>query len=880
MAPSTTYAFTVTALNAQGPGASATIEATTAVGNLLPGIPQHVSGGWYSLGQLGLLSYSAPVDSGSYPVTGYQIYADGSYLGTLSSTSVTISGLQPGPHTLGVAALSQAGSGPLASVTVTVPARPGNDAFAQSYVASRRRRPHVREQPRVLGRAGGATSARGRASVPGERLCGTRGRHPRQDQSPSRRTPTSPAATPLWRPTPGRPSRASPWSRATTIQNSFLRLSRIQFTATAGETYAIAVDGFRGFAEGVGQFSLAWAGTAIAPQVTTSTLAVDVAGRSATLTAAVSASVGDPVGNVEFRDGDVLVGYGEVSSLNPAPSLTVTDLVRGDHSFRATFVPDDTTAFAGSQSPVVIASAAATSTTTALQATTDAQTVSLAATVAVSAGTASGIVQFYDDSTLVGSATVADESASLALTGVEPGVHSYTAAFVPSDPERYAGSTSSSQPVTVDAPPGQTPTSTVLAGQVDGRSVTLTATVRADSGSPAGTVQFSDGATVIGTVTLAHGTAELTVDDLTRGTHHLRARHVPAESAAFGSSESTDVVVEIAATPTTTALTTAVSERSVTLQASVTPTANGTIELRDGSSLVGTVALAAGAGRLTLVDVPAGEHAYSATFVPADDLRQAPSTSVTRTVTVRATPTSTALGSSVDAHRVTLVATVTATAGNPSGSVEFREGETILAIEPVSAGTASTSLSDVATGEHPYNATFVPTIPTSHAGSASSVHTVTVDATPSTTALTTAVDGRKVTLTAVSATGSGTLTGTVQFRENDALLATEPLAAGSPVLELTGVSPGAHSYTATFVPNGTSHSGSTSPTTHRHGARDVENSTGCDRRRSGRHPAGAGHHRRWLPRGLGGAPRGRDPGRHRAARFRCRLAEAGGRDSR
>ena len=60
-------------------------------------------------------------------MTGYQIYADGAYLGTLSSTSVAISGLQPGLHTLGVAALSQAGSGPVASVTVTVPTRPAND---------------------------------------------------------------------------------------------------------------------------------------------------------------------------------------------------------------------------------------------------------------------------------------------------------------------------------------------------------------------------------------------------------------------------------------------------------------------------------------------------------------------------------------------------------------------------------------------------------------------------------------------------------------------------------------------------------------------------------------------------------------------------------
>ncbi len=77
--------------------------------------------------------------------------------------------------------------------------------------------------------------------------------------------------------------------------------------------------------------------------------------------------------------------------------------------------------------------------------------------------------------------------------------------------------------------------------------------------------------------------------------------------------------------------------------------------------------------------------------------------------------------------------------------MEFREGTTLVGTSPVSAGTATLVLDDVTTGAHAYTATFVPSAPTSYAGSVSSVHNVTVVATATTTGLTASVSGRTVT---------------------------------------------------------------------------------------------------------------------------------------
>ncbi|WP_345523768.1 Ig-like domain repeat protein [Nocardioides conyzicola] len=808
----TGYTFTVTPLNANGVGALSFVSASTSNGTAAPGAPTAVTASWASVAGRAEMTWSPPSFVGSSAIQYYYVYLDGTYLGYLSSAArgANITGLAPGSHTLGVSAVNTM-EGQQASAPVTVPTRAANDAFAQRSTISG-----------VTGTVSG-DNLESTAEVGETAPVGTRA------------TPggasvwyswTAPATGPVTMTT------SSTVADRDTILTAYTgtsvasltkvagndeptaggHLATVTFDATAGTTYAIAVDGYRTFATGVGPFSLAWSGTATGAKTTTTTLSVTVTGRSATVTAAVTATAGKAVGDLDIFDGSTYVYSGFVNATYPSQTTTVSNLTRGDHTFTARFTPYDTAAFVASDAAPKTVTIAATPTTTALQATANAQTVTLDATVTPSAGTAAGTVEFREGTTLVGTGTVSAGHAVIAVTDVTPGAHSYRATFVPADVERYAGSASGSTSVTVPPLPPAAATSTSLTGQVLGRSATLTATVAAASGTPGGTVQILDAGTVVGTATLTSGSATVTISDLTRGTHPFTATYLPANPATYESSSSTSVLLAVVATPTSTDLTASLSGRTVTLNAAVAPAAGGTVELREGSTLLGTVALSAGSGQLVLTGVAVGTHHYTATFVPADDLRYATSTSSTRDITVDPAVTATALGSAVSFHRVTLTSTVTSAFGAAAGSVTFREGGSVVGTAAVSGGTATTVLTEVATGAHTYRATFTPTDPTDQAGSVSPDHTATVAATPTTTDLTVTVDGQDVSLDAAVATADGVLDGTVELREGSTLLDTRTLVGGAAGIYLSGVSPGAHSYVATFVPSSATHATSSSPT--------------------------------------------------------------------
>ena len=98
-----------------------------------------------------------------------------------------------------------------------------------------------------------------------------------------------------------------------------------------------------------------------------------------------------------------------------------------------------------------------------------------------------------------------------------------------------------------------------------------------------------------------------------------------------------------------------------------------------------------------------------------------------------------------------------------------------------------------------------------YAGSSSSVQPVTVARVATTTDLATSVTGRSVTLATAVTSGCGVPAGVVELREGDTLLQTVPLSAGAASLTVADVALGDHTYTATYVPTGPFHAGSTSP---------------------------------------------------------------------
>ena len=166
-------------------------------------------------------------------------------------------------------------------------------------------------------------------------------------------------------------------------------------------------------------------------------------------------------------------------------------------------------------------------------------------------------------------------------------------------------------------------------------------------------------------------------------------------------------------------------------------------------------------------------------------------------------------------QQVTFTAYVTTTSpsvGNPSGTVTFTDGGTVLGTQPTQLGspltaTASFSTSTLAAGSHPITATFNPPAGAQPA-SASLTETVTGFTTTTTVAssLNPSPSGQPVTFTATVTSNSasgGTPTGTLRFLEGGVVLATQTLT-GSGATSATAnyttstLSAGTHTITATY----------------------------------------------------------------------------------
>lgn len=185
------------------------------------------------------------------------------------------------------------------------------------------------------------------------------------------------------------------------------------------------------------------------------------------------------------------------------------------------------------------------------------------------------------------------------------------------------------------------PASPAASGTVE----TLTATV---SPSAAGSVQFRDGTSPIGTpVTVADGSASMTTT-LAPGTHSLTAVFTPADPTAFGGSTSSAMTYTVNGvvnqTPTRTTLTASppspvASGTLETLTASVSPvTVPGTVQFLDGATPVGDpVEVSAGAAE-THTTLGSGTHSLTAVFTPTDSSAFAPSTSAATSYTVNPLP--------------------------------------------------------------------------------------------------------------------------------------------------------------------------------------------------------------------------------------------------
>ncbi|MFC6646386.1 Ig-like domain repeat protein [Granulicella cerasi] len=440
--------------------------------------------------------------------------------------------------------------------------------------------------------------------------------------------------------------------------------------------------------------------------------------------------------------------------------------------------------------------------------------VTFTATVSSGGTSVTGTVDFLDGSTKICSAvTLSGTSATCATAGLTLGSHTITAVYS-GDSENAA---STSPAVTQVVKQSSTLTLGSSANPITvTQSLTLTASIAVASGTPTGTVSFlSDGVT-LGTVALTSaGTATYTTSSLAVGTHAITATYSGDTSNAPATSTAISQVVSLANTTTTIALsqsTLTVGDNlsvSATVTSSNGPQATGSVEFLDGTVVLGSSTLAAGAGSFTTAGLAPGTHSITVKYL--GDTDNATSTSSPMVATVNQADTTTTLTSDKNPASAGAVVTLTAvvapslsttTAGTIGGTVTFYDGSTTLGTGTLDAtGKATLAVSTLSVGTHTllakYNAS------TNYASSTSTSISEVINKTATTTTLAasgTGLAGKALTLTATVISSTGTPTGTVNFFDGATNLGTATLSAsGVATLSLTTLATGNHSITATYV---------------------------------------------------------------------------------
>ena len=533
-------------------------------------------------------------------------------------------------------------------------------------------------------------------------------------------------------------------------------------------------------------------------------------GSSTTLTATILPAAA--TGNVTFTDSvNGVLGTGTVT--NGAATISVATLTAGSHLITATYSGDLNDTAATSAPATVNVALFPTTTTVAAAPATIAFGASTTLSAIVSPASVTGSVTFKDGATVLQTVPVLGGAASISVSTLAVGSHSITATY--SGDTNNATSTSAAATVTVTLAPTTTTISAPATGSYG--TPTLIAVTIAPSAAT-GTVTFKDGATTIGTTTVASGTATFSAL-LSAGTHTLSASYSgDANYAASATTASASVVIAVATTSVV------VSGNPVavpfgsatTLTASVTPSAaTGTIVFRDTSTglTLGTASLSGGAASLSgILLSPAGAHTITATY--SGDVNDGASTSPVATVNVTPGPTQVTLSNTpvspvMYGTSVTLSTVNTTILGvAPTGTVQYLDGATVLGSAPITLNASSVPVSTfllatLAPGTHTLTAVYLGD--GNYATSTGAAISFTVTQTNSTTTLisnppqTTPGQTFTLTATAASTAGAGTPTGTITFfDQNNVSLGTVPLTGGSASIQQTLTALGTYTYTSSY----------------------------------------------------------------------------------
>jgi hypothetical protein len=380
-----------------------------------------------------------------------------------------------------------------------------------------------------------------------------------------------------------------------------------------------------------------------------SSISSAVFGQGVTLTAtavAVAPATGAPGGTVTFLDGANTLGT--VTLTNGQATFSVATLAVGSHSLTATYSGD--TNFNGStstaQTEVVGAAASALALSSSPNPSVFGQAVTLTvvgSAVAPGSGTPTGAVTFQDGAATIGSAVLNNNGqAVLSVSALAIGAHSFTATYAGN--ANFGGSTSTASSQTVNQASSALVLNSSPNPSIVGQPVKITASVSAvapGSGTPTGTVTFTDGGTTIGTATLSSGQTSISLSTLTVGSHSIAATYQGDSNFTAGVSAAFSQSI-LSLPPTTTTLSSssnpALFGQSVTLTATVVPTPpgsgtpTGTVSFQDGATVLGTGALANGQATLSIATLANGGHTLVASYQGDANFSASTSAPLTQTV--------------------------------------------------------------------------------------------------------------------------------------------------------------------------------------------------------------------------------------------------------
>jgi hypothetical protein len=439
-------------------------------------------------------------------------------------------------------------------------------------------------------------------------------------------------------------------------------------------------------------------------------------------------------------------------------------------------------------------------------------------------GPVTGTVTFFDGSTQIGQASLSSGSATIRVAFSTPCTHLLTAVY--SGDSFNSGTSGPSPPYPHVV---RTPATLTVSANPEPSVVFAQANVIANIGLqacpagggpptslPAGTVQFFDNGTSLGTANVGtNGQATLPATFRTVGDHTLTATFTPSESGLTAtSSGKPDYVHHVIKIGTSTSLApTAVTitfGQDATVTATVTspnapsgaPAKTGTVTFTvDGVAQTPPVALSsAGTASFTLKTPAPSQTPHTITAAYSGDQYYDTSTSNTSTVTVNRAPTSTALSASVSGNSLTLTATVTSSAASVAGStatVTFFDNGAQVGSASLANGTATIKI-NANPGSHSLTASFAgdnsflpstsPAVPVNVRNPATSI---SAQGNPSN-----AVFGQVVALTALVSPANAT--GGVDFTEGGTTLGSAALNAGVASTTVSNLSIGTHTITASY----------------------------------------------------------------------------------